>query len=89
MPLFGGRSVRGGYVIDFVVDVNGETMPLEVQSLRWHQGKYAREEAMREARVEQFFGTEIRYVWEDELTSKEDAIIAVRKALYNPVKKRV
>ena len=88
-PLFGGTSVRGGYVLDFLVDLIGVPTPLEVQSQRWHSGRFAREERLRAAIIERIFGVQMKFVWDTELTIKGEALIAVREALYKPQARRL
>ena len=80
--LFGGTMLRGGYVIDFLVKSAPKWIPLEVQSARWHLGKFGSNERFRIARIEKELGTKVRFVWEDQLTNLGDAISAVRKAIY-------
>jgi len=89
LSLFGGTSRRGGYVVDFYVEAVPAWVPLEVQSERWHTGKFARDEKLRQIIIERELGAEMKFVWEDELTSKGDAIIAVRNALDKPQARRL
>jgi len=84
--LFGGTRLRGGIVIDFLVKVAPKWIPLEVQSARWHTGKFGSNERFRIARIERELGTKVRFVWEDQLTNLGDAISAVRRAIYGPVR---
>lgn len=79
--LFGGTSRRGGYVLDFLVESAPEWIPLEVQGERWHTGGFASDEMIREALIEAYLGTEIRYVWENQLQSDEEALQAVKTVL--------
>jgi len=81
--LFGGTHVRGGYVIDFLIENAPKSIPLEVQGDRWHTGNFSSDERTREARIESYLGTEIVYVWENQLQSDEDAFTAVKQAIYN------
>ena len=80
-PLFGGTSVRGGYVLDFLVDPDGVIVPLEVQGERWHSGQFASGEQLRKAMIESYLDAEIKYVWEPDLQSDEAALEAVKKAI--------
>jgi len=80
-PLFGGTQVRGGFVVDFLITGAPHPYALEVQGERWHTNNFASEERMREAMIEAYLDTEIRYVWEDQLQSDEDAIAAVKEVV--------
>lgn len=80
-PLFGGRSVRGGIVIDFLVEAAPNYIPLEVQGERWHTGQFASDERRRIALIEATLNTTVLFVWENELQSQEAANAAVKKVI--------
>lgn len=80
--LFGGRNVRGGFVIDFLIDNAPKSIPLEVQGEHWHTGNFSATEQMRAAMIEAYLDTPLVYVWENELQNDQDALSAVRKAIY-------
>jgi hypothetical protein len=82
-PINGGHQV-GGYLIDFIV-LMPWSQPLEVQSLRWHTGKFSDGEVLRRRVIENIFKRKIRYVYMENLGSDEDAYQHVKKALYGPV----
>jgi len=88
-PILGGSHLRGGYIIDFVVETAPRPIPLEVQSERWHTGAFAGafsdDEMFRAYLIEHMFGEPLRYVWGDELTTKSQAIGTVRRVLTEPV----
>jgi hypothetical protein len=84
-PLFGGTARRGGYVVDFLVRVAPSWIPLEVQSLRWHSGKFSSHERLRAALIELELGERLRYVWEHDLKNVNEATAAIRKALFQPI----
>jgi len=83
-PLLGGTHRRGGIVIDFYVRSEPRWLPLEVQSIRWHSGKYGSGEQLRLAIIENILGETVRFVWEENTTNLTDAIQAVKKALDEP-----
>ena len=83
----GPPGLRGSYSVDFLVEDVPKWFPLEVQSMRWHTGQYAKDEKLRAAIIERTLGAEIRYVWEDELKTQGEAMQAVREVLFNPVKR--
>ena len=80
-PIFGGTQVRGGYVVDFLIDAAPASIPLEVQGEHWHTGSFSSGELMRQAVIEDYLGTKLLYVWENELGSDEDALQAVKKEI--------
>lgn len=84
-PINGG-NVPGGYFIDFLV-MMPYVQPLEVQSLHWHTGRFANDEAVRSAIIESIWGREIRYVYQEQLGDDDSAYAAVKKALYGPAEK--
>lgn len=83
-PLLGGTHRRGGIVIDFLVKSEPNWLPLEVQSLRWHTGKYGSGENLRLAIIESILHEKVRFVWEEDTMNLSDAIQAVKKAVYDP-----
>ena len=83
-PILGGTQRRGGIVIDFLVRSEPKWLPLEVQSERWHTGKFGSGERMRISIIENKLGVKVRFVWEDDTTNLSDAIQAVKKAVFEP-----
>jgi hypothetical protein len=81
--LYGGTHVRGGIVVDFVVYLPF-AHPLEVQSERWHTGKFSPHESFRMRRVERYFKRPVRFVYEDLLDSIPNSVTHVRKVLFSP-----
>lgn len=81
-------GIVGSYKIDFVVEDVPKWFPLEVQSVRWHTGRFAIGEDIRAAKVERYFDTQIRYVFEDELQSQGEAVAAIKEVLYSPASRR-
>jgi len=80
-PLLGGTALRGGYVVDFLIFSAPNNIPLEVQGERWHTSYFSPDENMRKAIIESILNTEMRYVYENELQTQQDADIAVKKAV--------
>lgn len=80
-PLLGGTSRRGGYVVDFLVFMAPDNIPLEVQGERWHTTYFSPDENMRKAIIESILNTQMRYVYENELQNQQDTDIAVKKAI--------
>lgn len=80
--LFGGRNVRGGQVIDFIVLVPPKPIPIYVQGRYWHSNKMAPEDQLKIAMVDQIEWLDTPKLWyDDELTSVQDAINLCRRDL--------
>jgi len=80
--LFGGRNVRGGQVIDFIVLVPPKPIPIYVQGRYWHSNKMAPEDQLKIAMVDQVEWLDTPTLWyDDELTSVQDAINLCRRDL--------
>ena len=73
----GGASVRGGILVDFIV-YNPFAIPVEVQGEHWHQEELDAEDRLRAARIEEYFGRELIYLWGDELSDQEETDQTVR-----------
>lgn len=72
--LFGGRNVRGGQVIDFIVQIPPHPIPIYVQGRYWHSAKMAPEDQLKIAAVDQLDWLDEPLLWyDDELTSIEAA----------------
>jgi len=70
--LSGGRGVRGGQVIDFVV-YNPAATPVYVQGEYWHNQKTESEDILKQADAENYFKTPPILLWGDETDTKEKA----------------
>lgn len=80
--MFGGRNVRGGQVIDFIVQVPPKPIPIYVQGRYWHSNKMAPEDQLKIAMVDQIEWLDTPKLWyDDELTSVQDAINLCRRDL--------
>lgn len=78
--LFGGIHRRGGVVLDFLI-IDAMPYALEVQGERWHKGQFGSGDHRREAIIEAYLGTKVRYVWGNDLQTQEAADAAVRKVI--------
>lgn len=85
----GPLGQRGSYSLDFLVEDVPNWVPLEVQSERWHTGRFAQDEKLRQLIIERIIGARMRFVWEDQLQNKEDAVRTVKMALQNPTVERI
>jgi len=75
--LFGGRSVRGGIVLDFLV-YNPLSVAVMVQGSYWHEGELDGEERLVIARLQMLFDKVVQ-LWEPDMQTKESAIAANRR----------
>lgn len=58
VPFRGGRSVRGGYVLDFLVDTGAKSTPVSIKGSYWHKAKKAIDDVINEmdlANRDEFF----------------------------------
>ena len=79
--VFGGRSLRGGQVLDFLVYRPFAT-PLQVFGEYWHTGQLGGDDRLQLALLFQEFKIEPIVIWGEESETVEDAINAVgRKVL--------
>ncbi len=74
--LYGGRSVRGGQVVDFVV-FHPKALPVYVQGAYWHAIRSETEDLLKQAAAENYFGVKPVLLMEDETDTKEKAYQAV------------
>lgn len=58
VPLFGGRSVRGGIVVDFIVPTRPAQTVISVIGEYWHRN--TDEDAMEDMRVKDYMGMGVR-----------------------------
>ena len=78
---FGGRRIRGGVEVDFLVSAPMPT-PLEVFGDYWHSGQFDDTDKLRLAILEKFFSRKVLIIWGNESESVEEARQAVRKVLH-------
>lgn len=74
---WGGRSVLGGQVLDFLV-FNPFPLPVQVYSDYWHGGKRTSQDMLAEILIEQAIGHPVIPIYEFECETKEDALKVVR-----------
>lgn len=67
----GGSEVRGGQIIDFMVWVAPEPIPLLVHGEYWHRD--AQKEALRIAQIERLMHLTPVILWGDETDTPEEA----------------
>ena len=77
--LDGGRFVRGGQVIDFLIWMPPRPMAVYVQSY-WHLGQRGLEDELKQAAAERH-GFEVVEVWDYETMTPEDALAAVKRKI--------
>jgi len=78
VPLDGGRNVRGGQVVDFIVYVPPRPIALYVQGKHWHGGKMALDDEYKHNRAQQM-GFETMDITEDESASVKLVTQWIRK----------
>src|SRR3990167_3544724 len=75
---WGGRSLRGGQVLDFLVWSPLET-PVQVFGEYWHRGLLGSKDKLKLAQLQMLFDVPIVIIWGHESDSFETALNAVRK----------
>lgn len=75
--MFGGRRLRGGIVVDFVVDIPFQ-VPVEIFGRHWHEGQLGADDKFKLGIERQYFGREPIVIWSDEMETQEDAERVVR-----------
>lgn len=76
--LYGGRRVRGGQILDFLV-FSPLAVPLQVFGEKWHKGELDPEERMELAMLAHYFKREVEIIWGRESETLEDAEAEVRR----------
>lgn len=79
-PIDGGRAVRGGQVIDFLVWIEPRPVALYVQGERWHKGAFDLEATIKRVAAERR-GFEVVEIWEHECETPEDALRVVKERI--------
>lgn len=75
-PIFGGRQVRGGQVVDFMVITTPLMTPLFVQGSYWHNSTRAKQDDWNLLVLNSYFRgiyAEAVQVYEDQLQTQEDS----------------
>lgn len=79
---FGGRSVRGGVVVDFIVYTRPLPTPLWVNGEYWHKGKQASIDYYQGIILSQFSGVQFArpvVMFGEQVNTPEKALDTVRK----------
>lgn len=82
---FGGRSVRGGIVVDFLALTNPLSTPIWVNGGFWHRGKRATEDSYQQALLYFVARGELNRpitLWDPDCNTKEAALSALQRELY-------
>ena len=74
--LNGGRSFRGGQVVDFVV-FRPKAIPVFVQGAYWHSSSSENEDILKQRAAEEYFKEKPILLEEEETSTKEKAYSAV------------
>lgn len=75
---WGGRNIRGGRVLDFLI-LNPLETPLEVFGNYWHTGQLGSGDRLKLVVFEQFFGKKVLIAWGKETMTIEDTTETLRK----------
>ena len=78
VDVWGGSRLRGGYVIDFVVETPFY-IPLEVFGDYWHTGTMSAGDRLKIDNLRFLFGHEPIILWGSETDTQEKALESVRK----------
>ena len=78
VPLFGGKSVSGGQVLDFLVYIPYK-QPIQTMGPHWHTGHLGVNDAFKLARISSYYGRETLVVWSFQVDSQEDGFNWVKK----------
>ncbi len=78
--MFGGASLRGGILIDFLV-LNPFGTPVEVMGEYWHTGEMGSDDKFRQAIIEQVFNKQVVNLWTQDLIDPETTYSVVRREL--------
>jgi len=87
VPVFGGRSVRGGQVLDFLVHTTPLWRPLYVQSAYWHHPTKSPDDSLGislvRTRMAHYWGPPAE-IWDYQATSIEAAIMKLLELFGRP-----
>ena len=77
---WGGRNIRGGQVLDYLVFNPMET-PVQIFGEYWHEGQLASQDRLKLDILENHFGKEIMILWGPDVGTYEDALRTVRSKI--------
>ena len=84
MPISGGRSVRGGQVIDFFVYTVPIPTPVFVQGKYWHGGAKSASSQFKVQQAQRYFGGQAQppvEIWDEEIPDRETTYQVVKRKL--------
>jgi hypothetical protein len=79
-------SIRGGMILDFLVQTDPLATPLEVDGEHWHSGERAADDIMRHVILEDYFRGKAQplvILYGQDLATQELADSSVRRAIFN------
>lgn|GEM_PF-7027327 len=79
VPVMGGRNVRGGQVLDFLVYTPGKYTIVDVRGTYWHTG--AREDSLDILRVTRRYGWLLLVAWDTDVPDEATALSFLRTHL--------
>lgn len=79
VPVMGGRSVRGGQVLDFLVATPVKKTIVDVRGTYWHTG--AREDSLDILRVTRKYGWALLVAWDTDVPDEATALSFLRQHL--------
>ena len=77
VDVLGGSAVRGGYVIDFVINIPWQ-VPLEVFGNYWHEGYLSDGDKLKLANIQDYYGVIPIIIWGNESDTPEQARDAIK-----------
>lgn len=78
VPLLGGRDIRGGMVVDFIVS-NPFPIPVEMMGKYWHSGILGAGDRLRLAILSNLFDRPPVEIWDYEVTTQDACDQVVRR----------
>lgn len=80
VPVFGGRQIRGGNIVDFLVYTPGPWTAIEPKGRYWHTGRNEDQNEMREACQKK--GWRLIEWFTDQTRTKEEVLSLLKRELY-------
>ena len=77
---WGGRDIRGGQVLDFLV-WNPFEQPVQIFGEYWHEGQLGSQDKFKLALLEQHFNKKVLIYWGPDVGTYEDALETVRREI--------
>ena len=77
---WGGRNIRGGQVLDFLV-FRPFPRPVQIFGEYWHKGQMASEDEFKLAELEKHFQQEVLILWGPDVGTYDDAVKIVRNKI--------